>query len=322
MLVSVETKLRWWIGVAAIAPVAWGSVYFVTLHWIPSGEPLTAAALRALPAGLLLLAVRRRLPRGAWWWRSLVLGVLNCGAFFVLVYLAAKLLPTSLAAMLMSLSPIAMMLIAWGVVAERPTLRRLLGAAMGVGGVALMLSSSLGGVDGWGVVASVTAMAMYALGSVLAKRWSGEVDAVASSAWQLTVGGLLLLPIALGVEGVPVSITGTALAGYAYLSIVATALAFVCWFGALRRLTAGQVGLLGLLNPVTGVLLGVLAGGEQLSGWQWIGVAVVLAGVSVGQTSRARPPAARPMLTGGGEWGPRAPDSPPAVHAGGIRLRS
>ena len=87
-------------------------------------EPLTAAALRALPAGLLLLAVRRRLPRGAWWWRSLVLSVLNCGAFFVLVYLAAKLLPTSLAAMLMSLSPIAMMLIAWGVVAERPTLRR------------------------------------------------------------------------------------------------------------------------------------------------------------------------------------------------------
>lgn len=282
----METKLPvWaWIAVAAVAPISWGSVYFVTLHWIPAGEPLTAAALRALPAGLLLLALRRRLPRGAWWWRSAVLGVLNCGAFFVLVYLAAKLLPTSIAAMLMSLSPIAMMVIAWGVVAERPTVRRLLGAAMGVGGVALMLSSSLGDVDGWGVVASVTAMAMYALGSVLAKRWSSEVDAVASSSWQLTVGGLMLLSLALVVEGAPAALGVPALLGYAYLSLVATALAFVCWFAALRRLTAGQVGLLGLLNPVTGVLLGVLAGGELLSGWQWVGVAVVLVGVGVGQS--------------------------------------
>lgn len=291
-MVSVETIKRAspsaWILLGAVAPITWGSVYFVTLHWIPAGEPLTAAVLRALPAGLLLLALRRSIPRGAWWWRSVVLGVLNCGAFFVLVYLAAKLLPTSIAAMLMSLSPIAMMLIAWGVVAERPTLRRMLGAVMGVGGVALMLASSVGDVDSWGVAASVTAMAMYALGSVLAKRWSGEVDAVASSSWQLTAGGFLLLPVALAVEGVPTSLTGTAVLGYAYLSLVATALAFVCWFGALRRLTAGQVGLLGLLNPVTGVLLGVLAGGEVLSRLQWVGVGVVLAGVALGQTVAGR----------------------------------
>lgn len=277
-----------WVLLGAIAPISWGSVYFVTLHWIPPGEPLTAAALRALPAGLLLLLVRRRLPRGAWWWRAVVLGVLNCGAFFVLVYLAAKLLPTSIAAMLMSMSPVAMMLIAWGLLSERPTWRRLIGAAMGVGGVALMLTASLGAVDAWGVAASVTAMAMYALGSVLAKRWSGEVDAVASSSWQLTVGGLLLLPVAVAVEGMPGSLSGATLLGYGYLSLVATAIAFVCWFGALRRLTAGQVGLLGLLNPVTGVLLGVLAGGEALGVWQWLGVAAVLAGVAVGQTASRR----------------------------------
>nr|WP_241428940.1 EamA family transporter [Agrococcus sp. ARC_14] len=284
----------------ALAPISWGSVYFVTLHWIPAGEPLTAAALRALPAGLLLLLLRRRLPQGVWWWRSVVLGVLNCGAFFVLVYLAAKLLPTSIAAMLMSLSPIAMMLIAWGVLAERPTVRRLLGAVMGLVGVVLLMAVSFGAIDGWGVVASVTAMAMYALGSVLGKRWSGEVDSVASSSWQLTVGGVLLLPFALAIEGVPTELSATAVLGYAYLSLIATALAFVCWFGALRHLTAGQVGLLGLLNPVTGVLLGVLLGGELLTGWQWLGVAVVLAGVTSGQTAsrgRATPATARPAAT-------------------------
>lgn len=277
-----------WILLGALAPISWGSVYFVTLHWIPAGEPLTAAVLRALPAGLLLLAVRRALPRGSWWWKSVVLGVLNCGLFFMLVYLAAKLLPTSVAAMLMSLSPVAMMLLAWGLLAERPTVRRMLGAAMGVLGVVLLMAASVGAIDGWGVAASVTAMAMYALGSVLAKRWSGEVDSVASSSWQLTAGGLLLLPFALALEGVPTGLEPTAVLGYAYLSLIATALAFVCWFGALRHLTAGQVGLLGLLNPVTGVLLGVLLGGELLTGWQWFGIAVVLAGVTIGQTVARR----------------------------------
>ncbi|WP_347755385.1 EamA family transporter [Agrococcus sp. ProA11] len=284
---AASGSLRW-ILFGALAPISWGSVYFVMLHWIPAGEPLTAAVLRALPAGLLLLALRRALPRGSWWWKALVLGALNCGLFFMLVYLAAKLLPTSVAAMLMSLSPVAMMLLAWGLVAERPTVRRLLGAGMGVIGVVLLMAASVGTIDGWGVAASVTAMAMYALGSVLAKRWSGEVDAVASSSWQLTAGGLLL-PFALALEGVPSGLDPAAVLGYAYLSLIATALAFVCWFGALRHLTAGQVGLLGLLNPVTGVLLGVLLGGELLTAGQWIGIAVVLAGVTIGQTvARAR----------------------------------
>ncbi|SDS04510.1 probable blue pigment (indigoidine) exporter [Agrococcus carbonis] len=288
-----------WVLLGALAPISWGSVYFVTLHWIPAEEPFTAAALRALPAGLLLLVLRRRLPRGAWWWRSAVLGVLNCGAFFVLVYLAAKLLPTSIAAMLMSLSPIAMMLIAWALVAERPTARRLLGAAMGLVGVVLLMAASVGAVDGWGVAPSVTAMAMYALGSVLAKRWSGEVDAIASSSWQLTAGGLLLVPLALAIEGVPGAVPPTALLGYAYIAAIPTTLAFVCWFGALRHLTAGQVGLLGLLNPVTGVLLGVLLGAELLTAWQWLGIAVVLAGIALGQTTarQGTPSRARGLVT-------------------------
>lgn len=293
---AVPRSVRW-ILLGAVAPISWGSVYFVTLHWIPAGEPLTAAVLRALPAGLLLLAVRRALPRGSWWWKAVVLGALNCGLFFMLVYLAAKLLPTSVAAMLMSLSPVAMMLLAWALLAERPTVRRLLGAAMGVVGVVLLMAASVGAIDGWGVAASVTAMAMYALGSVLAKRWSGEVDSVASSSWQLTAGGLLLLPFALALEGVPAGLEPSAVLGYAYLSIVATAVAFVCWFGALRHLTAGQVGLLGLLNPVTGVLLGVLLGGELLTGWQWIGIAVVLGGVTIGQTVARRRRTRRPVAT-------------------------
>lgn len=282
----METNLRW-VLIGALAPVLWGSVYFVTLRWLPESVPLTAAMLRALPAGLLLLLWGRRLPRGAWWWRSVVLGVLNCSAFFVLVYLAAKLLPTSVAAMIMSLSPVAIMLVAWALVHERPQVRRLAGAALGVLGVAVLLGGASGAIDGWGVAASIAAMAMYALGSVLAKRWSGEVDDIALTGWQLTAGGLLLVPLALAIEGPPVVPDVGALLGYAYIAVLPTAVAFVAWFGALRRLPAGQVGLLGLLNPVAGTVLGLLAG-ELLTPWQLIGIAVILAGVLLGQVRSVR----------------------------------
>ncbi|MFM2475338.1 EamA family transporter, partial [Burkholderia cenocepacia] len=104
----MEAKWRW-VLVTAIAPVAWGSMYVVTHRALPADAPLWGATLRALPAAIVLLLVVRRMPTGAWWWRSAVLGLLNVGAFFLLVYVAATLLPSSVAASVMAASPVALM---------------------------------------------------------------------------------------------------------------------------------------------------------------------------------------------------------------------
>ena len=128
--------------VTAVAPVAWGSNYLVTHRYLPPGAPLWGATIRALPAGLLLLAARPRLPHGAWWWRSALLGTMTMGVFFGLVYVAAQRLPTSTASMVMANSPIAMMSVAWLVLAERPRRRALAGAAIGIAGAALMLGGA------------------------------------------------------------------------------------------------------------------------------------------------------------------------------------
>ena len=77
------------LATAAVAPIVWGTTYAVTTELLPVGRPLLAGALRALPAGLVLLAIGRRLPEGVWWWRSAVLGTLNIGAFFALLFVAA-----------------------------------------------------------------------------------------------------------------------------------------------------------------------------------------------------------------------------------------
>lgn len=289
-----------WLAITAIAPIAWGSTYYVTRHALPVDAPLWGAVLRALPAGLLLLLVVRRLPRGEWWWKSLVLGSLNMGAFFVLVYAAGQLLPTSLAATLMSLSPIVMMLFAWGLVSERPNAQRVTGALVGIVGVALMVGTGGEGADWRGVAASVAAMVMSAAGFALTKRWGKPSDVIAGTAWQLVAGGLSVLPFALLVEGAPPHADGAAMLGFVYVAVVATAVAYVAWFVGLAHLPAGAVGLVGLLNPVTGVVLGVALGGESLTAWQVLGLLVVLVGLAVGQGRKPSAEAPVDVVLGAG----------------------
>lgn len=283
----MEDTVRWGL-VTAVAPIAWGSTYYVTHHFLPADHPLWGSVLRALPAGALLLLVRRERPRGPWWWRSLVLGTLNTGAFFALVYAAAQLLPTSVAATIMATSPVAMMLLAWPLLAERPRALPAVGAVTGVLGVVLLLATGVGAVDPVGVAASVAAMAMSAFGHLLTKRWGSDLPVLSVTAWQLVAGGGVLVVPALLVEGAPPALTTGGLLGFGYVSVVATALAFAAWFTGLRHLDAGTVGLIGLLNPVTGVLLGVLLADEALTARQGLGLVLVLAGVLLGQPSVAR----------------------------------
>ncbi|MEU7578759.1 DMT family transporter [Streptomyces sp. NPDC041068] len=298
-----------WVLLTAVAPVAWGTNYYVTHEFLPAGSPLYGAAIRALPAGLLLLAVARRLPRGSWWWKSLVLGVLNMGGFFTLVYVAAQLLPTSLASTVMATSPLVMMVIAWPLLAERPRLPHLAGAGVGLGGVCLMLLSGTASADPGGVLASAAAMLMSSLGYVLAKRWSSGVPVLASTAWQLVAGGVVLIPVAAAVEGAPPALDVPAALAFAYVAVVATALAFAAWFAGLRHLPAGTVGLVGLLNPVTGVLLGTLLAAEPLTAQQLLGLALALTGVLLGRPRAGK--AAAATLTPSAPPRPRQPKPPP-----------
>ncbi|MFE6286606.1 DMT family transporter [Streptomyces sp. NPDC057877] len=306
-----------WVALTAIAPVAWGTNYFVTHAFLPADSPLYGAAWRALPAGLLLLALRRQRPRGAWWGRSAVLGLLNVSVFFTLVYVASQTLPTSLASTVMAVSPLTMMLIAWPLVSERPRTPHLTGAAIGLAGVCLMLLTGADGVNPWGVLASAAAMLVSSFGYVLTKRWGTDTDVLASTAWQLTAGGLLLLPAAAAVEGPPPALSLSALLAFAYVALVATALAFTVWFTGLRHLPAGTVGLIGLVNPVTGVLLGTALASETLTAQQLGGLALVLTGVALGRPTRARRDSDSNDDGGSGRTPPTRRQGPPQAGAVG-----
>jgi probable blue pigment (indigoidine) exporter len=283
-----DTSLRTLL-VTAVAPIAWGTTYIVTENFLPPDRPLFAAAARALPAGLVLLAWRRQLPHGDWWWKAALLGLCNIGLFFPLIFLAAYELPGGLAATVQAMSPLAVMAIALPALGERPGVRRVAAAVVGLLGVGLLVLRASGELSTLGLVAAVGSVVVSALGFVLVKRWPSPTDMLTTISWQLVAGGLVLVPVALLVEGTPPALSATNLGGLLWLTTVGTAVAYYCWFRGLVRMPAGAVAIVGLVNPVVGTILGVLFAGE-LFGWaQALGMVLVLGGVVAGQRIALRP---------------------------------
>jgi probable blue pigment (indigoidine) exporter len=283
-----DTSLRTLL-VTAVAPIAWGTTYIVTENFLPPDRPLFAAAARALPAGLVLLAWRQQLPHGDWWWKAALLGLCNIGLFFPLIFLAAYELPGGLAATVQAMSPLAVMAIALPALGERPGVRRVAAALVGLLGVGLLVLRAGGELSTLGLVAAVGSVVVSALGFVLVKRWPSPTDMLTTISWQLVAGGLVLVPVALLVEGTPPALSATNLGGLLWLTTVGTAVAYYCWFRGLVRMPAGAVAIVGLVNPVVGTILGVLFAGE-LFGWaQALGMVLVLGGVVAGQRIALRP---------------------------------
>lgn len=270
--------------VTALAPAIWGTTYLVTTELLPPGRPLLAAVVRALPAGLLLVALTRRLPRGSWWWRSLVLGTLNIGAFFALLFVGAYRLPGGVAATLGALQPLLVAGLSTGLLGERLSTRTLLAGVAGVAGISLLVLRSDARLDALGVAAAAGGAAVMAFGVVLSKRWTSPAPLLATTGWQLVAGGLVLVPVALFAEGPPpATLSAANVAGYAYLALIGAALAYALWFRGIRALSPTHVTFLGLLSPLVATLLGWLVLGQRLGAWQLAGGALALAAVVAAQ---------------------------------------
>ncbi len=265
----------------AIAPIAWGTTYYVTSDFLPPEMPILDAVLRALPAGLLLLAITRQLPHGSWWWKSVVLGFLNIGAFFALLFIAACSLPGGVAATVGAVQPLIVLALASRFIGERFTRRRALAGIAGMVGVGLLVLQAQARLDAIGVLAALAGALSMAAGVVLSKRWGQPAMPLATTAWQLTAGGILLLPLLIFAEGLPTQAFSVQnIVGFAYLSLFGTALAYTLWFRGIHLLPVGSTAFLGLLSPIVAVLLGWMVLEQTLTFGQLLGMAIILASLS------------------------------------------
>ncbi|MEV3932254.1 EamA family transporter [Streptomyces sp. NPDC049944] len=284
--------------ITALAPLVWGSTYLVTTEFLPPDRPLLAATVRALPAGLILLAIGRTLPRGHWWWRAAMLGTLNIGAFLYLLFVAAYHLPGGVAALVMAVQPTVVLALSALLLKERITVTHASACALGIAGVALLALTPRAGLDAVGVGAGLLGAVSMATGIVLTKRWGRPigVGVLTFTGWQLSFGGILLLPVTLIGEGLPDAVDGRNLAGFAYLGLIGALLAYAVWFRGVERLPALTVSVLGFASPLAATALGYLVLDETLSPVQLAGALTVVAAVFLARprTPKGREPSPPP----------------------------
>lgn len=276
---------------AAAAPIVWGSTYLVTTEFLPADRPMTASVLRALPAGILLLAISPGFPPVGWRVRTFVLGLLNIGFFFPLLFLAAYRLPGGLAAVVGSIQPLIIaavsLVFGWG----KPRKVQMGWALVAVLGVALVAITGQATVDIVGLAAATAGTLSMAIGLVLTRRWgvAPTMHPLTSTAWQLIVGGIVILPLIPFLDTGPWYLDASATLGYLWLSIVGGAAAYAVWFRGARALPSTNMALLGILSPLTAAILGWVFLGQSLSILQSIGFALALAGSMLGQLNKPQP---------------------------------
>ena len=279
-----QTAPRWFdIGLTALAPLIWGSTYLVTTEWLPPDVPLLSAALRTLPIGLLMLLCLRQIPAKGWWGKIFLLGMLNIGVFQALLFVAAYRLPGGVAATIGAIQPLVVVLLGWAWFQAKTTVLSWVAALSGFAGVAMLVLGPEAALDLTGVAAAAAGAFSMAFGTFLTKKWLPPASAMVLTSWQLTAGGLFLLPLALIFEPMPSHFSLINIAGYLWLGVIGTGLTYVLWLRGVLKMQAAAVTTLSLLSPLSATVLGALVLHESLTLLQAVGMAAVLLGVWLGQ---------------------------------------
>ena len=276
------------LGLLLFAVVGWGSNWAPLKLVLAELPPFTArtiggfggAALMALV--LLATGGSLRVPRGLWG-RLWLLSVLNITAWMGLVAWALLWLDASEAVVITYTVPVWSALIAWPVLGERPTALKLLALGCGVGGVALVMLGR-----GWdvglaklpGVALCLVASVCFALGTVLTKRRPLPLPQGTAVVWQLLLGNVPIVLMALLLERVsPLRASAAAWGWLAYMAVLPLCLSYLAWFAALRRLPATVATQGSLIAPMVGVAGSALVLGEPFGPRQAVAFGLTLLGV-------------------------------------------
>lgn len=266
----------------------WGASFLFIRVAVAEWGPVALIEARVLLAGLALLLVLflLRLGRPEWrtyGWRYLVLGAVSAGVPFTLIAVAEQHLTSGLAATLNATTPVFALLIGAAYGQEHLTLRRLLGVACGVIGVAILVG--LGPLQpSWAMVvavaASLAAALCYAIGGVYAKRHFTTVAPITVATGQQLGAALVLLPLLPFTPPREIPST-TSIGAVVALALPCTALGFALFYRINARSGPATALAVTLLVPPFGLFWGAVLLGEPLTPSMLIGLAVILASVAL-----------------------------------------
>lgn len=277
---------------AVAVPLLWGYQFVAIKVGVLEFPPLFFLALRFLAIALLLIPFVKRPTRqqfGSVAVISVFLGGLNFGLFYVGLGLGSG----SMSAIAYQLATPFTILLAWPLLAERPSLTTSSGVGVAFVGVVVLAA-------GPGLTANVLPLLLvvgaafaFAVSNVLTKRY-GPFDPLMLMGWSslLTVPQVTLMSLFLE-HGQLASLVTADQRGWlalAYTIFIGGILGFSLWFWLIARCSMGRVAPFGLLLPVFAVISSVLFLGDEVTPKLVIGGLLAMSGVAITQVKlHARP---------------------------------
>jgi probable blue pigment (indigoidine) exporter len=268
---------------AAAATILWGFTYILSTSLLPP-NPLLIGAVRALSGALVLIGLSRSIPKRGWWDKLIILGTLNAGLFFGLLFIAAMRLPGGVAAIFQALGPLMVILLGWAILGQKPSVLKIFSVLIGVAGVSLVVLKGNANIDLIGVAAALGSTLSLALGGILINRWGKPpMPMMAFTGWQLLVAGIELSIATMLTQDIPATISGLNLLGFAILGVLLTAVPFILWFRAVSLAGAVVVAPFFLLVPITAFVLDAMVKGFIPTTYQILGAMIVISGLLLSQ---------------------------------------
>jgi drug/metabolite transporter (DMT)-like permease len=245
------------------------------------------ATLRAGVAGVVLLVaaqwLRRPAIKGRAVWVGIVVVALTATSlgFFGMFYGGARVSP-GLATVITNTQPLMAAVLAWWLLGEQLSALQRWGLVVGFAGIVLIGVPGLSDSDSelLGILFILIGAAGIAVSNVVLKRIAHRVDILRAMGWQLLIGTLPLVTLALATED-PNAIdwTWTFILNLVILSVLGTSAVFALWFALLRRASLSQLNVFTFLTPIFGLIIGVLWFAEKLSGLTLAGITLSLVGI-------------------------------------------
>ncbi|MEX0969731.1 MAG: DMT family transporter [Paracoccaceae bacterium] len=291
-----------WV-ILALVGLAWGTSFPVMRVALEDQTPLTVSAMRIALAAAMIWAITRarglRLPRFQGtdkriWLASFGMAMLSNALPFSLLLFSLAYVSAGFAGITMAFVPLLVLPLGHFLLPDQPmTGRRALGFSIGFVGVLVLIGPGVfsPGSGGWQEVFAqfgcVLAAFCYALGSIVTRRAPPGPTLVFSAA-ALLLAALVMLPVALLVEGAPQSATPLSWASVAYLGLVPTALATLMLVFLIKREGPAFLALANYQVPIWAVVLGVVFLDETLPPSFLAALALVLAGLAISQAKIGR----------------------------------
>jgi drug/metabolite transporter (DMT)-like permease len=280
------------LGRLIAVPAIWGGTFVAGKIVVATLSPLMGSFARYLVACAALLVaafvLEGGLPRltGRQWLGTLVLGALGVFAYNLFFMGALVKLPASRAALIIALNPAVTIAISALALGERLSLRRWLGVAVALLGVAIVVSrgelgSLASGSVGIGEALMFAAVVSWALYTIGGRRVMGGLTPLAATCYAALWGTLLLGLFAAREFGSlsPAQFDWRMVVSLVYLGVFGTALAFVWYYMSVKKLGASVTSIFNNLVPVFGVAISVLLLGEPLLWSMLVGGVVTILGV-------------------------------------------